>query len=540
MTAAPPVPHMSPDEFRVLGTRMVNFIADYWEHVHERPVLSRVRPGDVLGALPMRPPERGEDDVWNAIFRDLERDILPALTHWQSPNFFGFFPANASFPAILGEMLSAGLGVQGMLWATSPACTELEMRVLDWVAEMLGLPAQFHFESRSQREGTESECASLRDAARGRQEPAGTSAAPRTGSGGGVIQGTASEATLTALVAARHRSLAGASGSSGGDSPRLIAYASTQAHSSFIKACMIAGLARDAEDRTHVRLIETDSAYAMRPDVLERAMREDLSDGCLPFFVMPTLGTTSSTAMDPVVGVSDAIDRAFAGSALPRPWIHVDAAHAGSLAILPEQRGPFAGLDRCDSFCFNPHKWLLVNFDCDCFYVRDRAALVSAMSLTPEYLRNAASQSGSVIDYRDWHVPLGRRFRALKLWFVIRHYGVDGLRAHVREHLRLAALFESLLTGDDRFELAAPRSCNLVCFRLRARPGESPAETDVRNKALLDVLNASGELYLTHTVLPKRAERDEAPRLVLRMAIGATLTREEHVRRAWSVIQARA
>lgn len=591
MPGEPAPPHMSPDDFRALGRRMVDFIADYWESIETYPVLSKAAPGDVLTSLPPHPPKEGLGAAlsqgeavghgpapastakpgpspaapWDPVFADLSSTILPALTHWQSPSFFAFFPANASFPAILGEMLSAGLGVQGMLWATSPACTELEMRVLDWLAQMLDLPASFRFPrfvaSPDRREG----------------------GAP-AGSGGSVIQGTASEATLTALVAARGRALARASGSA----PHLVAYASTQAHSSFIKACMIAGLARSPEDRTHVRLIDVDDELRMRPDALAHAMRDDVAAGRTPFFVMATVGTTSSAAADPVADIARVMrevgtrrsqskqkdaegkDReeegtggietsgshaaqptgSFPGSpSVPRlsdssapsafssPWLHVDAAFAGSACICPEFRPLLAGVEHADSLCLNPHKWLLTNFDCDCFFTRDSASLVGAMSVTPEYLRNSASQSGTVVDYRDWHVPLGRRFRALKLWFVIRHYGVRGLQAHIREHVRLASLFESLLARDDRFELAAPRLLSLACFRLRPRPGEAAPDTDARNMSLLGRINASGRAYLTHTVLPARGRH---PRLVLRMAVGATLTREEHVAAAWDLIRREA
>jgi aromatic-L-amino-acid decarboxylase len=472
---------MSPDDFRALGRQVVDWIADYWERVDEMPVLSQVKPGEIAAMLPERPPERGLErapaaEAWAPVFNDLARVIMPGLTHWQSPNFYAYFPCNASFPAILGEFLSAGLNVNGMLWATSPAATELETRVLDWAATMIGLPDGFL----------------------------------SSGRGGGCIQGTASDSTLVAMVAARKRTGAGA---------HLVAYASTQAHSSVAKAAMIAGIASGPGDHQHVRLIHTDETYAMRPDLLEGAMREDVAAGRTPFFVCATVGTTSSTAIDPVDAVAAAIQRAAPGA-----WLHVDAAHAGCACVCPEFRGMLQGVHLADSLCFNPHKWLLTNFDCDCFFVRDRAALRAALSVTPEYLRNAASGDGQVIDYRDWQVPLGRRFRALKLWLVIRHYGLEGLRAHIREHLRLAALVESWVRTDARFELAAPRTLNLVCFRLR---GEGPG-ADQANRALLDRINGSGRAHLSHTVL--------AGRFVLRMAIGATLTRERHVRGAWELI----
>jgi aromatic-L-amino-acid decarboxylase len=372
------------------------------ERVEGLPVLARVKPGDVLAALPEHPPEEGikgsgqagigHDEGaaggWDAVFDDLERIVLPGLTHWQSPNFYAYFPCNASGPAILilGEFLSAGLNVNGMLWATSPAATELETRVMDWMAEMIGLPGDFR----------------------------------STGAnGGGCIQGTASESTLIAMVAARARALradettvprtdiaAGEAMKDEGErraalsvAQDLVAYASTQAHSSVIKAAMIAGLARSPEDRAHLRLIDTDESYAMRPDLLGAAMREDLAAGRTPFFVCATVGTTSSTAVDPVDRIAGAIAAACGGGAGRRPapqapWLHVDAAHAGCACVCPEFRWMLTGAERADSVCFNPHKWLLTNFDCDCFFTRDRRSLVSALSISPEYLRNAASDDG--------------------------------------------------------------------------------------------------------------------------------------------------
>jgi aromatic-L-amino-acid decarboxylase len=497
----PGIAHMTPEEFRELGHRMVDWIAEYWRRVEQFPVLSQVEPGDVLAKLPPHAPERGltrtfEDSGpasrsdWDAVFRDLEEIILPGVTHWQSPNFFAYFPANASGPGVLGELLSAGLGVQGMLWATSPACTELETRVLDWLAEMIGLPASFM----------------------------------STSDGGGVIQGTASEATLVAMLAARERAREGAR--------ELVAYASSQAHSSVLKAAMIAGIADGPEDRRHVRLIDVDGGYRMKTDALEREMQADLAAGRQPFFVCATVGTTSSGAVDSIARIASVIEASRVPATPPRPfprgegaWLHVDAAHAGAACVCPEFRWMLEGIEAADSIAFNPHKWLLTNFDCNCFWTQDRRAITDALSVTPEYLRNAASESGQVVDYRDWQVPLGRRFRALKLWFVIRHYGIEGLRAHIREHVRLAELFELWVREDDRFEVAAPRSLSLVCFRLRG----DGADTDAKNRALMDRINGSGEAYLTHTVL--------SGRVVLRLAIGATLTREEHVRKVWKLIR---
>ena len=403
--------------------------------------------------------------------------ILPGVTHWQSPHFFAFFPANASGPAILGELLSAGLGVQGMLWATSPACTELETHVLDWLVEMLGLPEQFR----------------------------------STGSGGGVIQDSASSAALCALLAARERTTGFASNEQGCDGS-LVAYTSSQAHSSIEKAVKIAGLGRQ-----NLRLIDVDDRWAMRPDLLAEQIEKDQRAGRTPFFVAATVGTTSSNGLDPLPEIGT-----ICGA--NNVWLHVDGAMAGTAALCPEFRWIQQGLELADSYCFNPHKWMFTNFDCDCFYVADRGALIQALSILPEYLRNQATESGAVIDYRDWHVPLGRRIRSLKLWFVIRYYGVQGLQTHIRRHIALAHMFADWVAADDRFELAMPPPLNLVCFRHR--------RGDEINAQLMNRLNRSGDIYLTHTSLQDR--------LTLRFSVGQTGTEQRHVEQAWKRIQEEA
>jgi aromatic-L-amino-acid decarboxylase len=463
---------MTPDEFRRYGREVVDWVAGYLERVERFPVLSQAAPGEIRAALPADPPEDGEP--FDAILADVDRVILPGITHWQSPNFYAYFPGNASGPAMLGELLSAGLGVQGMLWATSPACTELESHVLDWLATLLSLPGRF-------RSG---------------------------GPGGGVIQDTASSATLCALLAARERATDGA-GNRAGIDRRLAVYGSTQAHSSVEKAAGIAGVGR-----SNLRTIPVDDGFAMRPEALDHAIAADRAAGITPVMVVATVGTTSSAAVDPVPAIGEICRRHGV-------WLHVDAALAGNAAVCPELRWVHQGLELADSYCVNPHKWLLTNFDCDAFYVADRAALLRALSVLPEYLRNPATESGGVIDYRDWQIPLGRRFRALKLWCVIRWYGAAGLRRHVRHHVDLARHFADLVAGDPRFELAAPVRLNLVCFRLRAG--------DDASRRLLESLNASGALYLTHTRL--------ADRYVLRFAIGSPLTERRHVDRAWEAIR---
>jgi len=468
--------HMSGETFRRHAHEVIDWIIDYQERrVNELPVFSQVRPGSIRDLLPADPPENGEP--FDRMLRDVEEILLPGITHWQSPNFFAFFPANTSYPAILGEMLSAGLGVQGMLWATSPACTELETTVTDWLAAMLDLPERLR----------------------------------STGAGGGVIQDSASSAALCAVIAARERATGDVVNRSGGDR-RLVAYASTQAHSSIEKAVGIAGIGRD-----NLRLIDVDEAYAMRADLLEQAIDRDRAAGLIPFFVAATVGTTSSNAIDPL----PEIGRVCAQKGL---WLHVDGAMAGTAALCPEFRWIHAGLEGADSYCVNPHKWMFTNFDCDAFYVADRAALIRALSILPEYLRNRATESGAVIDYRDWQVPLGRRFRSLKLWFVIRHYGVDGLRRHIRRHIELAQRFRSWVEGDPLFEIAAPTPLNLVCFRQMGG--------DEANRRLLERLNQSGALYMTHTVLDGK--------YTLRLCVGQTRTEAEHVSAAWARIRAMA
>lgn len=467
--------HMSADQFRRCGRQVVDWIADYWERVEQLPVLSQVEPGAIRQQLPPEPPEQGES--FDAVLRDIDQIILPGITHWQSPNFFGYFPANVSGPAVLGELLSAGLGVQGMLWSTSPACTELETHMLDWVAKILDLPRKFL----------------------------------STGAGAGVIQDSASSAVLCALIAARERVSSGRcnrEGCRGG----LTVYVSSQTHSSVEKGVKIAGLGR-----ANLRVIPVDPSYAMQPAALANQIAQDQAAGCRPALVCATVGTTSSNAIDPLTEIGPICQQHGI-------WLHVDAAMSGSAAVCPELRHIHAGLETADSYCFNPHKWLLTNFDCDCFYVADRASLIEALSIQPEYLRNRASQSGEVIDYRDWQVPLGRRFRALKLWFVMRHYGVEGLRQFVRRHVALAHEFAHWVEQDDQFELAAPVPLNLVCFRHK--------QGDARNQQILDRVNTSGALLLTHTRLDNC--------LTLRMSIGQTHTEQRHVAAAWQRVQAAA
>jgi len=464
--------HMDPEDFRRWGHALVDWIAAYHQNVGDLPVLSQARPGEIRAALPPEPPANGEP--FAAVMADIDKIVVPGLTHWQSPNFYAFFPSNTSFPSILGELLSAGLGVQGMLWATSPACTELETHVMDWVAEMVGLPEQF----------------------------------TSRGAGGGVIQDSASAAALCALLAAREKAT-GFAGNETGAVGNLTAYCSTQTHSSVEKGVKITGIGR-----ANLRQIGVDDFFAMRPELLAAQILKDKAEGKIPCFVCATVGTTSSNAMDPLPAIG-AICRQHG------IWLHVDGAMAGTAAICPEFRHFQDGIDLADSYCFNPHKWLFTNFDCDCFFVADRTALIKTLSILPEYLRNKATESGAVIDYRDWQIALGRRFRALKLWFVIRHYGVEGLRHHVRRHVALAQEFARWVTASADFELAVAPPLNLVCFRHKG--------SDDLNRVLLERLNRSGRLYMSHTELNGR--------YALRLCVGQTHTEEAHVAAAWERIQ---
>lgn len=483
--------HMTPEAFRAYGKAVIDWIADYWRDVEAEPVLPAVDPGAILAQLPTAPPKAGE--AWEEIIQDLDDIVMPGITHWQHPRFFAFFSANATGPAVLGDLVSSGLGVQGMLWQTSPACTEVEMRVLDWLAQLIGLPASFMHASDL--------------------------------SGGGVIQGTASESTLTAMVAARDSAIERLRARHEyGWAGKVSVYTSTQAHSSVLKAAQICGIGRDL-----VRLIKTDHTLAMDPIALQEAIRKDVEDGIEPAFVCATLGTTSTGAMDPLREICDAVLTHCKDA-----WVHVDAAWAGSAFVCPELRGPLDGIEGVDSFVFNPHKWLLTNFDCSAFYLNGEArrrSLIQSMEINPAYLRNSASDTGSVVDYRDWHIPLGRRFRSLKLWFVLRHYGAAGLQAFIRGHVELADTLVRAIDSDDRFKLVS-RSLALVCVRVAPGHTSSESHCDELTDTLIDRVNAQGVAYFTRTVVPI----DGVDRVVLRFNIGSVLTELEHVREGWSEI----
>ena len=469
---------MTPEEFRRHGHEVVDWIADYWTRIESFPVRSQVSPGDVRSALPSAPPERGEP--FSAVLADLERVVLPGTTHWQHPGFFGYFPANTSGPSVLGDLVSAGLGVQGMSWVTSPAATELEQHVLDWLADLLGLPASFR----------------------------------STGTGGGVVQDSSSGANLVALLAALHRASGGATVRGGVRPDRATVYVSAETHSSMEKAVRIAGLGTDA-----VRIVEVDGDLAMRPAALAARLERDVARGFTPVLVCATVGTTSTTAIDPLAELGPVCRDAGV-------WLHVDAAYAGVSAVVPELQGLQAGVEWADSYTTDAHKWLLTGFDATCFWVADREALTGALAILPEYLRNAATEAIAVVDFRDWQIELGRRFRALKLWFVFRWYGAEGLRAHIRSSVAWAQELAGWADADERFDVVGPHPLSLVCLRPRWAPD---VDADVATMTLLERLNDGGQVFLTHTTVRGQ--------VVLRVAIGAPTTTRAHVERVWALLQ---
>ncbi len=467
---------MTPDEFRTNGYALIDWIAEYLEGVEQFPVASQVQPGDIRASLPAHPPT--DTEPFSAMLADLDQLVMPGITHWQHPSFFAYFPANISYPSILGELAAAGLGVQGMSWVTSPACTEVETLMMDWMHELLALPD--HFRSTS-------------------------------ATGGGVIHGSASEAALTSVLAARWRATDGAINVTG-DTTKLVAYATAQSHSSVEKGLRLAGVGT-----SHLRTVPHDEAFAMRPDELARMIAADRAAGLTPFWVCATAGTTSSLAFDPIAQIGPIAKR-------ENLWLHIDAAMSGLAALAPEYRWVNDGVEFADSYSTNPHKWMGVNFDCTLFYVADRTSLLGALSILPEYLRSAAAESGAAIDYRDWQIPLGRRFRALKLWFTIRAGGVNDATAMIRHHVALTQELASWATIDDRFQIVAPHPLNLLCVRLVS--GDAPTD------AMISAANASGKALFTRTVLDGK--------VACRISVGGHATDHTHVRAAWELLQSLA
>ena len=468
MTRDTAVRDMTPEELRRWGREAVDWVANYLETVEKRPVLSQVQPGDIRRRLPGSAPDTGES--MDAILADLDDVIMPGITHWSHPAFFAYFSSSAAGAGVLAELIAAGLNVNGMLWKTSPSATELEETVLDWLRQMLGLSDRFE----------------------------------------GVVYDTASVSTFHALAAARNAIPewnVAEDGLSGPNAPRLSVYTSEQAHSSVEKAGLALGIGRRG-----IRKIPVDGEFRMDPGALEAAIERDRAEGWRPFCVCATIGTTSTTSIDPVEAIADICDR-------ERLWLHVDAAYAGAAAVLQERSDLLAGCDRADSFVMNPHKWLFTPIDFSAFFSRRREAVKEAFSLVPEYLETA--EGDAVTNYMDFGIPLGRRFRALKLWMVIRYFGVDGLRSVIREHIRLARIFADWVEADSAFELAAPVPFSTVCFRLKG--------TNEVNAALLDRVNSTGKAFISHTTLDDR--------FILRFSVGNLRTTEEHVLRAWELIR---
>jgi aromatic-L-amino-acid decarboxylase len=472
---AMPFGDMDGDEFRRAAHGLVDWIADYLESSDRYPVLSRVRPGDIASALPAQAPDDGEP--FDLIVSDFERILVPGLTHWNHPGFFAYFAITGSGPGVLAEMLSAALNVQAMLWRTSPSATELEEVTLAWLRKLLGLPDTFE----------------------------------------GVIYDTASISTLHALAAARETHVPGVRtrGLAGRDDlPRVRIYCSDQAHSSIDKSVITLGFGQES-----LRKIESDESYRMKPDALARAVAADRSAGWLPIAAVATVGTTSSTSVDPVKDVA-----AFCRN--EGIWLHVDAAYAGVAAMVPGYEWVLDGADQADSLVVNPHKWLFTPFDLSAFYTPHMNVVRAAFSLTPEYLKTV--EAAPVRNLMDTGIQLGRRFRALKLWMVLRHFGANGLRVRLAEHMRLARLFADWVDASSDFERLAPAPFSVVCFR--ARPAGLPEpEVDALNERLLDSINRTGEIFISHTKLDGR--------YTLRLAIGNLHTTEKHVARAWELLR---
>lgn len=465
---------MERNEFRQQAHAMVDWIADYYEHITEYPVKSQVKPGEILQQLPLSPPSKGEP--FQAIFADFQKIIMPGITHWQHPAFFAYFNANSSFPSLLGEMLTSALGAQCMSWQTSPAATELEERVMTWTAELLGLPEGFT----------------------------------------GVIQDTASTATTCALLSAREK-LTGFQVNDEGlyHTQKLIVYCSAEAHSSIEKAVKTIGLGKN-----NLRKIAVDKNYAMIPGKLEETIRQDLAQGFKPMAVVAAFGTTGSTAIDPVAAIAEICQRYHL-------WLHIDAAYAGTALVLPEIRELSKGIEKADSFVFNPHKWMFTNFDCSVYYVKSKEILIRSFEILPEYLKTKEGEH--VNNYRDWGLQLGRRFRALKLWFVLRSFGVAGLREKIRAHLSWAQNLANQINNSDSFELLAPVPFATLCFHYKPKNITDTETLNNLNQLLMETLNDSGKLYLTHTKLNGI--------FTLRLVIGQTYQEEHHIQEAWQRIQ---
>lgn len=461
---------MDTESFRKHAHELVDWMADYFENIEDYPVLPNVKPGDILNQIPKKAPENAES--FDQIFKDFREVIVPGMTHWESPNFMAYFPANKSKASVLGEMLMSTMGAQCMIWLTSPAAAELEEQVMEWLRQMIGLPPSFT----------------------------------------GVIQDTASTATLCAILTAREKYSKFSINENGFTNEKFIVYTSEQIHSSIDKAVKIAGLGS-----CNLRKISVDENFAMRAEELHEKIIEDIENGFKPLCVVSAIGTTSTTAIDPIKEIS-AICLKY------NVWHHVDAAYAGSALVCPELRWMSEGADMADSFVFNPHKWMFTNFDCTAYFVKDPNALVNTFAIMPDYLKTNVDDE--VKNYRDWGIPLGRRFRALKLWFVIREMGVAGIQEKIRKHVALGKWLAEQVSKHSDFELIAPVPLNTVCFRYTK--GEESI-LDKLNENIMNTINESGKLFFTQTRLNDK--------YVLRLAFGNTNLEPYHVENAWQLIQ---
>jgi aromatic-L-amino-acid decarboxylase len=465
---------MTPDEFRKHGHRLIDWIADYRSTIADRPVMARTQPGEIKARLPTDPPQNPEP--FDSVVDDLNRILLPGVTHWQHPAFFGYFPSNAPFASVLGDLISSGLGTLGLSWQAAPALTELEDVVCGWARDMVGLAEEWQ----------------------------------------GVIQDTASTCTLLALLCARERTtnFSLARGGLQAEPKPLTVYVSEQSHSSVEKAALLAGFGR-----ANVRTVPCDNTYAMDADGLHKLMTADVKAGFVPCAVVATTGTTATTALDPVNEICSA-------AANHGAWVHVDAAHAGSAMILPECRWMWSGVDRADSLVFNPHKWLGAQFDCSLFFVRDPKHLVRVMSTNPSYLQSAVDEK--VKNYRDWGIALGRRFRALKFWCLVRAEGVSGLQQRLRRDISNAQWFAEQVRATPHWKVVAPVPLQTVCIR-HEPPGLDGQSLDTHTRAWADRVNQSGEAYVTPAKL--------GDRWMVRVSVGAERTEREHVEAAWELIR---
>ncbi|MBX3045267.1 MAG: aspartate aminotransferase family protein [Candidatus Kapabacteria bacterium] len=467
---------MNSEEFRKYGREIVDFIADYLESNEKFPVKSQVKPGDIFSQIPNEPPNNPEP--FDTILKDFQDIILPGITHWQSPNFYAYFSSNNSYESILGDLMSSGLGVHAFSWETSPSATELEEAMMIWLRKAIGLSAEFT----------------------------------------GVIQDTASTATLCSLLTARDKRLRENPALTQSDISKFRIYCSKEAHSSIERAAMISGIGYNNLIR-----IDVDEAFSLRIDSLEKQIKSDLASGLIPLCIVSALGTTGSLAVDPIGNISDIAKKYGL-------WHHIDAAYSGNAMILDEYKYLAGEVKNCDTFVFNPHKWLFINFDFSAYFVKDKAALISTFEILPEYLKT--SQGSQVNNYRDWGIQLGRRFRALKAWFVLRGIGLNELKSRLREHNRLANIIYEEVKKSSDFELMAPLSFNLVCFRYKPEGINDDNELNVLNENILNKINSTGKIFLTKTKL--------AGKTAIRIVTGTSRVNENFVRGAWEIISKEA